>query len=139
MTQTVLEQTLRTLFQTQIAAKNNLPTQYDNTDFDKPQDKDAIWARVSIKQGQSEQVSSGSPGNNRWRSPGVLFVQLFGPVNRGDGLLLQLADKIVTLYRGTNPATNLWTKSPYVTKVGRSIGDQWQVNVTCPYVCDDLG
>lgn len=48
------------------------------------------WARISVDFTTSQQTTLGTPSKDEYR--GNVFVQLFGPLGSGDGLLADLAE-----------------------------------------------
>ncbi len=93
-----------------------------------------ISVNVTIREGESIQVASGI--TNRYRTPGVVFLQIFCPVNIGDSPVLALADIIVSAFRGVS-ADGVTYRVPSVVPVGRN-NDRWQVNVNVPFYVDTL-
>lgn len=126
---------IRSRFKTQIADVESLATQYDNQKFDNPDN--TKWCRLTIKCGQTYQVSIGSPTGNRDRTPGVMIAQLFCPVGDGDGGLREVADAIREAFRRVTD-TGVTFKTPSINEVGRN-GAEWQINVNCPFYADDIG
>ena len=135
MTLETLHNTIRARFETQIAAANNLPTQYDN-DPTEP-NKTAIWCRLTINLGGNFQNSIGSPHSNRLTRVGVMTAQLFNAVGKGDKDLLAMADKIEAAFKNV-AASNAHFGVPKTIKVGRT-ETYWQLNVNCPFYADTLG
>jgi hypothetical protein len=126
---------IRARFKTQVADVLKLPTQYDNQDYNNPDNR--LWCRVSIRQGESNQVSAGGTGGNRHRTAGVMIVQIFGPTGKGDRDHLVVADAIKTAFRAVSD-TDVKFRDPSVSFSGR-VESEWQVNVTCPFYADDIG
>lgn len=133
MTFEQIQAAIRTKFKT-LADSNALATAYDNNTFD-PASK-PLWCRLTIKPGQSEQMSIGAPGANRFRNPGVMFAQLFVPDGTGDKVILAMADIIANGFRSV-AVTGITYMTPSITTVGRT--EKWyQVNVTVPYYSDSI-
>ncbi len=128
--------TIRSRFKTLIAEVQSLPIQYDNQDFKIPDNR--LWARCNIKFGESRQVSiGGGASGNRFRHVGLLMVQLFQPLDRGDKAALALADGIAGTFRGVT-VSGVTFRTPSVQNVGR-VNGWWQVNVDCPFCADQIG
>lgn len=130
-----LANTIRTRFKTQIADTQSLPTQYDNQDFTPPDQE--LWARLTILHGDSFQVSNGGPDGKRFRTPGIMTVQVFIPSGQGDKAAYKLADVIETYFR-SQKADSITYRTPSVRKIGPT-GPWWQINVNCPFYSDDIG
>jgi hypothetical protein len=126
---------IRGRFKSQIADVLPLTTQYDNENLDNP-DND-IWCRLTIKSGETLQKSVGNPEGNRERTPGIMMVQIFGPIGKGDSDLRNIADLITDAFRRvTDNGVTFGTPSRYES--GRD-GSEWQINVNCPFYADDIG
>lgn len=130
-----LANTIRTRFKTQVADTQSLLTQYDNQDFTPP--NQTVWARLTILPGESFQVSNGGPNGKRFRTPGIMIVQIFLPFGQGDKAGLELADVIKTAFRSKN-VDSITYRTPSVSTVGKT-GPWWQINVRCPFYNDDIG
>jgi len=131
----IVANAIRSRFKTQIADTENLPTQYDN-DPTEP-DKTNLWCRLTMVDGDSNQVSLGSPGSNLHRTVGILYAQLFIPVGTGDKVIRAMAKKIYDKFLGLTDF-GVRYKTPSIRKVGRD-GSYWQLNVNCPFYTDDIG
>jgi len=104
---------------------------YDNAP-DPKHDKEP-WARVNVSYGQSRLLELGARPS--YRTVGALVAQLFFPVESGDGDALEMADVVATAFRRVT-ASGLRFTVPSIKNVGRS-DSWWQVNVTCPFQCDE--
>jgi hypothetical protein len=135
MTKTEITNAIRSRFETQIADVLSLVTQYDNQSADKP-DK-VQWCRLTIITGETMQASIGNPSGQRFRTPGIMIAQIFCPIGAGDSGLWDLADSIESAFRCVTD-TGVTFKTPYSTKIGKT-GNEWQINVTCPFYADDIG
>lgn len=126
---------IRSRFKAQIADVLPLTTQYDNQNLDNPDN--AIWCRLTINSGETLQKSIGSPSANRERTPGVMTAQLFGPVGNGDGELREKAENIRVAFRNVTD-TGVSFGNPKIKEIKR-VGNEWQINVNCPFYADDIG
>jgi len=127
--------TIRSRFKTQVADALSLPTQYDNQEYENPDDGN--WCRLTIMPGETMQASIGSPSGNRERTVGAMIAQLFAPLSHGDGDILEIAESIRAAFkRVTDGAVTF--RTPYLVRRGRQI-DSWQINVVCPFYSDDIG
>lgn len=135
MNHSAIANAIRSRFKTLVADTKSLPTQYDNQAFTPT--SGTAWARVTVLFGESAQVSFGGPLGRRSRTVGVLMVQVFSPVDKGDGDLLTLAGEIATAFKGVTD-TGVHFRIPSVRRAGRSDAE-YQVNVECPFYADDLG
>ena len=131
MSFTALDNAIRTRCSTEVTTGLALPTQWPNSDFNRP--VDALWCRVAILNGDTFQKELGPSGGQR--TPGVLAVQVFAPIGRGDGDQLEKADAIAALFKRATHSGVVY-RTPRIAKVGRS-GQNWQVNVICPFYYDE--
>jgi len=135
MTFEALANIIRSRFKTQIADSQSLQTQYDNQNYDNPDN--ALWCRLTINYGNSLQVEMGGASGNRYRTPGVMTAQLFAPIGNGDKQLLEMADLIKTAFRCITDS-GVFFQTPSIKRIGRK-DSEWQVNVDCPFYADDIG
>ena len=137
MTQAEIHNAIRARFDTQVADVLDLTTIYDNDPTPAPTDN-SMWCRLTILGGQSRRVTLGT---KEYRTPGVVIVQLFGPLDRGDSELLTAADSIVTAFRSVQITGIRFegeageVASPQRMGVNES---QYQINVEIPFVAGDL-
>lgn len=131
MTFEAMANTIRSRFKTLVGDVEKIPVHYDNEQKDKPENK--LWARLNILPGQSIQVEIGK--SERFRTPGVMIVQLFLPIGKGMRDLHKMADKIKTAFRAVT-VTGVVFRTPSEENVGRT-GSWWQMNVSIPFYADD--
>ena len=127
--------TVSSRFKTQVADVLSLTTQYDNQNLDNPDNEN--WCRMTIIPGETQQVSIGSPSTNRERTVGVMIAQLFAPLGKGDGEILDIADTIRAAFKRVTDS-GVTFKTPYLVRVGQK-QDGWQINVVCPFYADTIG
>lgn len=109
---------------------------YENAEF-RPPAADTAWARLTVVDAMSEQVSMGG-NTNFYRHSGLIIVGIFTPLNAGDKLALSYVDSVSAIFRSWRDPTNKITVySPEVVRVGPS--DKWyQVNVQFYFERDSL-
>lgn len=122
---------IRTRFETLVEGPLSLPTVYDNAPD--PHLDDAAWARLTINYGDSRLLEIGARPS--YRTIGSAIAQLFYPVETGDGDALEAADVVSSAFRRVT-VTGVKFLVPSVKSVGRT-EKWWQVNVTCPFQCDE--
>jgi len=124
-------------FKTEVADNvAGLLVQYPNDrTFDKPEGE--RWARVEVLPGKSGQVSLGE--NKRFRNPGLLVVSVFVPGGEGTNLAYDIADLIddETAFRNVTVGGVKYMK-PSVSVVGRTVSNEWQLNIDCPFYFDEI-
>ncbi len=115
------------------AYPEGLALQYDNApDVDQRNRKK--WARVSLRNGVSFKVSTGTP--NRFRHPGIILWNVFTKLNSGDNEAYKIADFISAVFQNTR-VNDVHYKTVSVSFAGVDNG-WYQVNVECPYYFDEI-
>ena len=135
MTFEAMANAARSRFKTQIADAYSLPVQYDNQDYDNPDN--TLWCRLSIRFGETAVVEIGGSGGNKYRTQGIMYAQLFAPTGEGDKNILQMAGRINSAFKCVSQS-GVNFKTPSIKQVGR-LGSEWQVNVVCPFYADTIG
>ena len=94
-------QNITTVFKAAWEAGSDLPVQYENVDFDPPNDAGPFVA-LAVLRGQS--VASGLVGGGtiRYRHPGILQIDVSTAKGKGTALALNYVDEIATIFRGKN-------------------------------------
>ena len=127
MTDSQLHNAIRDRFEAYVAGGGNVPVVYDN-DPKAPPSGGALWCRCTIQRNETIQVESGPAS---YRRHGRVDAQLFGPLTRGDGPLLELADGIVSAFEGVT-AAGVRYGAVTVRPIGVR-GQEYQVNVEIPF------
>lgn len=99
----------------------------------------AAWLSVSIQGGASSQLELGGDRNVH-RHVGIVVVSVFAPEGWGDKTALDWADTVAARfrrYRQDFTDGSIVFRSPSIRAVGVDAG-YYQVNVSTPFVCDDL-
>lgn len=130
MTDSELHNAIRDRFDDEIATGQDVAVLYDNDPNGPPADG-SVWCRCSIKRTDTVQVESGPAS---YRRHGRVYAQLFGPVELGDGDLLELADEIGSAFEGVS-AGGVRYGAVTVRPIGVS-GHEYQVNVEIPFTAD---
>lgn len=107
------------------------PIAYGN--FAKPSSiTDQPWIRVSVRMGDSKRITL---GDGWYRTPGLIFVQVFTQSNDGAIVPHALAEKIADILRAQQ-FSGISCQTPSVNEIGVNSG--WsQINVTCPFYTDN--
>lgn len=92
-------QAITTAFKTPWEAGSNLPVQWENIEFDPPQDG-APFVAFAILRGQSTQVGVVSSTKARFRHPGIVQVDVNIAKGKGTRLGVLLVDEIAAIFRG---------------------------------------
>ncbi len=128
-----MENVIRNRFDEQVTdlISTTLPVHYDNVDFEIPNDG-SRWCRFSILEGDSQQVAMG--GSKRVRTPGVITIEIFIPINEGNQEALNVADFVAAAFRLISSGGVIY-QTPSINKQGRQ-GEKWKVIVRCPFYAD---
>lgn len=134
MTFAAAHSAIRKRFETQWGSTTTV--QYPNKKFSKPDN--ASWVRLNIVQAASAWASMGDPGNNTERNFGQVSVQIFVPVDIGEGDAVELADQVRDVFRDYRDATSgvRFLVPPYARQIGDD-GIWYQINVVAPFQFDD--
>jgi hypothetical protein len=124
---------LKTRFTTVWA--NRTPRDMPNMKFSLPSPP-APWVRFRISGGDAKRLTIGG-GTNWHRNAGIIFVQLFVPIETGDAVITQYADVICDMFRDWC-GTNITCRTPVVKEVGPDGSGYFQVNVNIPFHRDEL-
>jgi hypothetical protein len=113
---------------------SDIPVSWPNTSF--TPEPDVTWVKCNIVNGDSFQVTIGS-GTNAFRHIGLIVIQVFSPLNKGNGEVLALADSIASIFRNWC-GTTVSCKAPSVKDIGPDGHGWYQVNVSIPFHRDEL-
>jgi len=111
------------------------PIEWPNLTFAAPNPA-APWMRFTIKEGDAAQLSIGADKKDR-RHPGIITLQFFDGLNKGDGPLTRLADQAVDIFQNWCGAT-VRCLTASVKTIGNDGQGWYQINVTIPFYWDDL-
>ena len=96
------------------------------------------WARLVIRHADAFQMELGG-NRNQYRHVGVVIVQVFTPLNKGDGTALTLAEVAAQVFRDTRRVAagtdaDIVFGTPLVENIGPDEKDAYyQVNVSIPF------
>lgn len=90
---------LTTEFKTAWAAGSNLPVQYFNIDFTPPADG-SPYLVFAILRGQSAVAGMAGAGQNRYRHPGIVQIDVNIAQGKGSRIALELVDEAAAIFRG---------------------------------------
>ena len=114
---------------------NKPPTEFPNELY-KPPNPPSLWARLIIAGGEEQRMDIGTGATNRtYRKPGVLIIQLFAPLNKGNNAVLVAADEVSDLFRNWCGAT-ITCGASSVEDIGNDNNGFYQVNITIPFHTD---
>ena len=112
------------------------PVAWSNAQFTPPDN--ASWVRFSIHHFPEGEIASfGSPGSNLRRVDGTIIVEMFAPMNVGEGALEILGDAVAAIYRDVTSQDGLRFGEPSTTNVGPQ-GGWYKRDVLVPFVRDTV-
>lgn len=121
---------VRTRFRDLVATPESLPVAHENAPFTTPDT--TPWAMLTILPGDSDIAELGSI--KTYRTPGVVMVRIYVPLESGDAEARRLADVVVTNFRAVRDRGVLF-RTPSAG-AGRAEGPWWTVNVEVPFLAD---
>ena len=114
------------------AAQPTVDVAYPNVHYEPT--RGTNWVRVTLNWGDQRPASVGG-ATNRYRTVGVITVQVFADQGGGPVTALQIADDVVACFRGTTIST-IRTKGTSLQDVGGD-GAWYQINVITPFEFDE--
>lgn len=93
-----------------------------------PADNTAPFARIRLRYGTSIQRTFGPAGTRRFERPGFVTVQTFGPLSKGDGLILSQNLGIIArdAYEGRGTSSGIWFRNARLTDSGED--GSWHIH-----------
>lgn len=116
------------------AVHPEIPVAWENVKLDSNNKENFV--EFFVKNGESNQVSVGTPGSNRFRHAGVVMAVLHAEQGLGKASALAVADSIAAIFRrsGTGSVSFL---DPAVNFLGNE-GSWLKVSVTCGFYRDSF-
>lgn len=128
----------RQLIETRFATQwdERTPVDYANVAFTPPALTDPLpyWARLTVRSGEGSQITLGE--NPEHRYVGLIYVQLFGPKNRGTKALRDYATIVAGIFT-RYVEEGLICRTSYLQEIGETEG-WYQINVVTPYIWNTL-
>lgn len=134
---------LRSRVQTTVETALSVPVLYDNgppfgssgSPYAGLDPSASLWVRCFVVPGQPFRAEL-QGGRATYRTAGELVLSAFGPLGRGDGAVLALADAAgAAVAPAALPAVRLGVPR---TEAGRRDGPWWRVDVACPFASDSI-
>jgi hypothetical protein len=107
---------------------------WPNTNF-KP-NPTKTWFQFWIVNGASQQMSIGASQKDH-RFPGIVVVQIFSVMGKGDGEGTRLADSVASAFRNWC-GTTVRCKEASIKAIGPDGNGWYQINVSIPFHRDEL-
>lgn len=112
------------------------PIAWPNADFTPPVDGSSTqrpYIAFHALEGEAFRVG-GTGRTSTYRHPGIVRIQIFTPLNTGDGLSREIADTLATIFRKFDQE-GVRCLAPYYSTVGRDAG-MWLATMTVPFQYD---
>lgn len=125
---------ISTAFNTGWSART--PVAWNNVQFTPPDT--SAWVRFSVTNNFSSQQNLGSAPNRSFRRQGIVFVQVFVPLDDETGLENGdiLAEAALSIFEGKQ-VSGIWFRNGSIAEVGPT--DRWfQYNVTFDFQYDEI-
>ena len=125
---------IRTLFNAGWAGAT--PVAFENEKFTPP--TDAPYVSLVIRPDDAFQHEIGST-KVTFRQPGLIFIMVFSPPDKGNAATLALADQAAEIFRrqsSTFTDGRILYRAPSITPIGITDEGYFHVNVVIPYIRD---
>lgn len=125
---------IRTLFNAGWAGAT--PIAYENEVFNPPDN--APYVSLVVRPDDAFQHEIGST-QVTFRHPGLIFVMIFSPPDKGNNASLVLADAAATIFRRQSTSFTdgrILFRAPSITPIGITDEGYFHVNVVIPYIRD---
>lgn len=135
MTLTLVAKAIREKFRDDVAVPNSLIVVHDN---EPPKAIVQTWCRLTVLADITTGVYTGAAGQRRTRTVGRAVVNIFRPVAKGDGEMLDLFEAIAAVFYGSSIASPIVLFRDPPTLVGPvQIADVWfQRTMDIPFEAD---
>ena len=113
--------------------------EWPGLDAGETRDPDKPYATIKVTHVPSRQVTFGPTGSRRFERSGLVTIQVFYPLSRGDGLnTLQLLCEVARdAFEGVGTNDGLWFRNCRIQDIGS--GDTWyQYNVVSEFEYDQI-
>lgn len=111
------------------------PYVFDNEKFDSP--SSAAWVRVAVRHQTSTLECIGGTGNNTYMRSGVVFVQVFTPVDQGTAEADSLSQAARAIFEGITLSSNaIRFNNVTIREIGAD-GSRYQINLECRFDYDE--
>ena len=125
-------------FATQMASlEPSVKIQWENAQplSQAPDPRTAEWCRYSFRPGLDQ---IGALGGITWRGTGVLMIQVFTPLGRGQGPNLDILRNVQTLFRTGSPISGVRIESYSIAQQGATDDGWYQGTASIRFEIDEL-
>ncbi|MCR4375333.1 MAG: DUF4128 domain-containing protein [Acidobacteria bacterium] len=115
--------------------KTDVRVAWGNKNFTPPDN--VPWVRVGIQHSGADPASVGDASAAMHRHDGMVIVEVFVPLDAGEGDIDDLCDDVADIFRDHSAQQGLRLRSPYTVTVGQT-GAWYKKNVLIPFVRDTV-
>lgn len=108
------------------------PVAYPDVEFKTP---NTAWARFETKYNQTEQKSIGATGSNKFRTTGILIIQIFTRKGQGSVDAWSKANAAMDIFL-TQTLEGITFKRVKANPIGQDNAGWYQINVTAEFQFD---
>lgn len=112
------------------------PVTHPNIKFDADA-QDTSWVRMTVRSAERQQRSIGDVGNRQFEATGIVFFQIFTPVNQGMAAADTLVAAVKDIFESVRVSSTLVTRAASPREVGPD-GKWYMVVVTVPFTYDEV-
>jgi len=98
---------------------------------------DVPWVRFNVRHSGADPASVGDSARAMHRHDGMVIVEVFVPLDSGEGTVDEYCDTVAGIYRNHTSQQGLRFRSPFTVNVGQS-GAWYKRNVLIPFVRDTV-
>lgn len=113
--------------------KTDVRVAWGNKNFTPPDN--VAWVRVGIQHSGADPASVGT--NPMHRHDGMVIVEVFVPLDAGEGDLDDLCDDVADIFRDHTAQQGLRFRTPYPASIGQ-VGAWYKRDVLIPFVRDTV-
>lgn len=112
------------------------PIATDNLKFTSPNPPEK-WVRVNVKFTEGNQSTLGGIDNRKFLRTGMVFIQVFTPINTSTDENDTLANNSLDLFDGVRLG-QLWLYNGRIQTIGSGSGEFYQQNVIVEFTFEDI-
>jgi len=108
---------------------------FDNEKYDNP--ASAPWVRVVVRHRGSTLECIGGSGNNTYQRTGVVFIQVFTPIDQGVAQADSLSQTARAIFEGITLSSNAIRFNNVVVRELGPDNSWYQINLECEFQYDE--
>lgn len=104
--------------------------------FNRPDNQN--WVRFNCQENDGAQVSTGSPGSNRFRHYGTITIQVFQPQGQGSKEAREIATTALGVFMGAQTTNGIIFYDVLARQIGNDGEGFYQINVVASFYYDEI-